>query len=387
METLEDCIFYQAIELPGMGLIPGSWDHRETLDVYLGHVDFNQKEVLDVGPANGFFSFEMEKKGASVTAIDLGQNTPWDVVPHPFLDEKSLISNMQRNVRMVEKAFWIGHAALNSKVKLVYGSVYDVPKVIKEVDIALMSNVLQHFRDPLMAIQRVAEVVKETIVITETIWNDDPAFIGSTSMFLIPRAETPEVNHSWWQVSPSFVIELLKLLGFPEIKLEYHDQKFNGASADHTPRLVKHFTLTAKRAKPLETNELVKLKIDYSSGFYDVETSENHVWRWSAGPYSEIDILNLESKNTVVSLYFGLGSIASDATIQVLVNGELAWEGGSFYGTKPVFVPSALLVPGKNIIRFISTGQPVGPTANDPRTLSYSLYDFKICRPAITSDA
>jgi 2-polyprenyl-3-methyl-5-hydroxy-6-metoxy-1,4-benzoquinol methylase len=75
-------------------------------------------------------------------------------------------------------------------VQLIYGTVYDVPQLVKEVDVALMSNVLQHFRDPLLAIQRVAKVVKETMVITETIWHDDQAFIDSTSMRLLPRVET-----------------------------------------------------------------------------------------------------------------------------------------------------------------------------------------------------
>ena len=35
-----DCLFYQAMDLPGIGFVEGSWDHRGTEDDYLGHVDF-----------------------------------------------------------------------------------------------------------------------------------------------------------------------------------------------------------------------------------------------------------------------------------------------------------------------------------------------------------
>ena len=381
MRIPSDCIFYQTIELPGVGVIPGSWDHRDAVDVFLGHVDFNQKSVLDVGPANGFFSFEMEKRGAEVTAIDLGEDSPWDVVPHPYSDEETLIANMRNNVRMVENAFWFAHKALKSNVRLVYGSVYDVPSKIKEVDIALMSNVLQHFRDPLLAIQRVAQVVTEVIVITETMWCEDPAFISSTSMRFIPRAETPEANHSWWEVSPSFVIELLKLLGFQEVKCEFHYQKFNNTSTDVNSRMVRHFTLTARRARLLEAATLAKLQVIHSANFYEPESNPQHTWRWSPGPHCEILILNSASGRIDVNVYFGLFCVTSDIAVTILVNGQVAWQGGSFYGIKPVLIPVSLQL-GKNTIELRSDGQSVGPSANDQRILLFSLYDFRICQRA-----
>lgn len=380
----DNCLFYQTIELPGVGVVPGSWDHRDSTSVFLGHVDFNHKRVLDVGPANGFFSFEMERRGGEVTAIDLGQDSPWDVVPHPYLDEETLVANMRQNVAMVEKAFWFSHKILDSKVQLVYGTVYDVPRLVKDVDIALMSNVLQHFRDPLMAIQRVSKVVKETIVITETVWDDDPTFINNVSMRLIPRVDFPEVSHSWWQVSPGFVIESLKLLGFPRIRSETHLQRFNGASADSRGRMVKHFTVTARRALPLSPVESAKLQITFSPAFHEEESNDKHVWRWSPGPRSEIHIENLQSEDRVVGLSFGLSSITPNAKVQVLINERLAWKGESFYGTRPVFIGAVRLRPDRNIVTVMSTGAAVGPTTADHRILSFSIYDLKICEPDIS---
>src|SRR5262245_32198911 len=156
MPLLADCLFYQAMDLPGIGFVKGAWDHRGTADDYLGHVDFKGKQALDVGPANGFFSFEMARRGADVTALDLGPDGTWDAVPHPYVDPGIIGANLRENVRRVENAFWFAHRAIGSKVKLQYGSVYDAPAVIQPVAIGLMGNVLQHLRDPFLAIERVA---------------------------------------------------------------------------------------------------------------------------------------------------------------------------------------------------------------------------------------
>src|SRR5262245_27409166 len=109
------------MELPGIGLVEGSWDHRETIDDYLGSVPVNGRRVLDVGPANGFFSFEMERRGAEVTALDLGVDSDWDAVPHPYLDKASVRAHLRENVRRVENAFWFAHQKLESRVRLLHG--------------------------------------------------------------------------------------------------------------------------------------------------------------------------------------------------------------------------------------------------------------------------
>jgi SAM-dependent methyltransferase len=378
MTIPDDCMFYQTIELPGIGVIPGSWDHREACNVYLGHVDFHGKTVLDVGPANGFFSFEMERRGAKVVAIDLGQNSDWDVVPHPYLDEENSKANMRENVRKVENAFRYAHGLLKSKVELVYGTVYDVPRLIAPVDIALMSNVLQHFRDPLHAIEQVSKVVKETIIITEVLWHESPDFIDSSSMRLIPRAETPECNHSWWQVSPSLIANFLGLLGFPQLKCEIHQQTFNGSATDKNSRKLNHFTVTGRRVRNLESGASSsgpKLVVAYSNDWHAAEGNANHTWRWASKTETEIEIRNQTEVTIPSKLAFGLASITPDAEIQILLNDQLMWH-GNVYGIRPVFIPSVSLTPGINRLKFSSATIPISPTLKDPRALCYSVYDF-----------
>jgi len=240
--------FYQAIDLPGRGHVPGAWDHRRSADVYLGHSAFKGKTALDIGPANGFWSFEMEKRGAEVTALELGEDDEWDAVPHADQDAGSLTGQLKLNVAGTHEQFCICRDALRSRVAVVRGSVYNAPRLVQPSDVVLLGNILQHLRDPFLAIERAASVAKQRIIISESIWHNDPALLNSAQLYLIPRQETPNVNHSWYQVSPVFVMEALKILGFGNLKNEIHEQKFCGTpGVDETARMVPHFTVSADR--------------------------------------------------------------------------------------------------------------------------------------------
>ena len=217
------------------------------MDVYLAHTNFKNTTALDVGPASGFWSFEMERRGASVSALELGSNDHWDAVPHLCKPTIELDKQLALNVERTKNAFIFSREALESKVNLVQGTIYNVDKVITSVEIALMGNVLQHFRDPFLAIETVSRVVTKRIIISETLWVGDQQFLDHAALRLIPRFENPEVNHSWWQVSPPLIGEILKILGYINLKCEYHEQLFIHSATDNAQRQVKHFTYSADK--------------------------------------------------------------------------------------------------------------------------------------------
>jgi hypothetical protein len=68
---LEECLFYHSIDLPGLGEQLGRWDLRPGIDAYLGPNDFSGLRVLEIGTANGFVCFELERRGAEVVTLDL----------------------------------------------------------------------------------------------------------------------------------------------------------------------------------------------------------------------------------------------------------------------------------------------------------------------------
>src|SRR5271157_3419337 len=69
----DNCFFYHTLDLPGIGEVEGCWDLRGRFDEYIGGVRLRDKSVLDVGTANGFLTFEAEKRGArEVVSFDIG---------------------------------------------------------------------------------------------------------------------------------------------------------------------------------------------------------------------------------------------------------------------------------------------------------------------------
>jgi hypothetical protein len=80
---LEDCDFYHTVEIPGQGVVRGQWDLPQHVDEYLGGYRFAGKRVLEIGPASGFLTFEMERRGADVVALDVPDDPGWDFVPYP----------------------------------------------------------------------------------------------------------------------------------------------------------------------------------------------------------------------------------------------------------------------------------------------------------------
>src|ERR1700682_5353542 len=86
------------------------------------------KRVLDIGTWDGWFAFEMERRGADVVAIDC-----WD------------------NPRFREV-----HSLLHSHVDYRQMDVYELtPERIGRFDIVLFMGVLYHLKHPLLALERV----------------------------------------------------------------------------------------------------------------------------------------------------------------------------------------------------------------------------------------
>ena len=65
--------YYHSIELPDGRVIPGFQSietQRSRIAQFPIPQDLRGKRVLDIGAWDGWFSFEMERRGASVVAVD-----------------------------------------------------------------------------------------------------------------------------------------------------------------------------------------------------------------------------------------------------------------------------------------------------------------------------
>jgi SAM-dependent methyltransferase len=239
---LEDCFFYHTMEIPGYGHVEGVADLRGRERKYLGGVDFEGKRVLEIGTASGFLSFYMEKQGAEVVSYDLSERDAWDVVPFSQFDHKSLMKRVSAGIRKLNNSYWLCHRAFNSKARMVYGSVYNIPEEIGEFDYTIFCATLVHFQNPFLALQNALKLTKEKVIVTDLLgYRHILSYI--LNWFLKPRTvflpdyrraqswdvETALENRpaclSWWLLDPHIIKHFLGVLGFESTTVTFHVER------------------------------------------------------------------------------------------------------------------------------------------------------------------
>jgi hypothetical protein len=230
-----DCYFYHVMDVPGFGLTTGEWDLRANVDNYLGRLSYRGKRALEIGPASGFLTFEMEKRGAEVVAIEVPDDPGWDFVPYPPETMTPIYPMRREHMRRLKNSFWFAHAAHRSQAKVHYGDVYKLPSELGHFDIALMASVLLHTKSPVRIMEQCVGLA-DTLIIVERMY---PSLEGKPLSRLAPTA----FNHkwdSWWEFSSDFFIQFCQVMGFNKIESFTHWQGFI-----HNPR--KMFTVVASR--------------------------------------------------------------------------------------------------------------------------------------------
>jgi SAM-dependent methyltransferase len=233
--------FYHVMDVPGLGEVGGSWDLRANLDVYLGRTSYAGKIVLDIGASDGFLAFEMEKRGARVVSIDLPIDGVSDVFPLAReVENAPFAPNLLLRRR---EAFWIGHRAFGSSVRLHESHAGRLDPRLTGFDVAIIGNVLQHLRDPTGVLLDVSTRAR-TIVITEADW-----LAGTQDARPVMTLFTEHLKlgnrGSWYMVSPQLVEDILSLTGLTIEGRDIHDRPFTNAAGDTHP--VRHYTITATR--------------------------------------------------------------------------------------------------------------------------------------------
>lgn len=215
----DDCLFYHVMEIPGVGVTRGHWDLRSQLDDFLGRLSFAGTRVLEIGPASGFLSFEMERRGANVVAVEITDDPGWDFVPFPDAVLAPIYAPQRDDMRRMKNGFWFAHAAFRSKVQMHYGDVYNLPEALGQFDIAIMANVLLHCHSPTRIIEQCAKRAN-IILIVELLF---PDLEGKPVCRLVPTVENREWG-TWWNFSTDFFVQYLSVLGFSQFTQLLHTQ-------------------------------------------------------------------------------------------------------------------------------------------------------------------
>jgi tRNA (mo5U34)-methyltransferase len=157
--------FHQIEVAPGV-VTPGVDPSPSKLEWWEFPSDLRGKRVLDIGCFEGFFSFECERRGAEVLAIDL-----WRYGSNGFALCKDL---------------------LGSRVEYRQASVYELDvDEFGTFDLVLFVGVLYHLRHPLLALERVRAVCRDRAIIESQIC--DEYFVSESGEIGSLTREAPAV--------------------------------------------------------------------------------------------------------------------------------------------------------------------------------------------------
>jgi len=151
-----EAYWFHRIELASELVTPGWSDPKtEKLPYYGLPDDLRGMRVLDIGCAEGFFSFEAERRGASeVVAID------------------SFPDSVRR--------FNVCRNALDSKAIAYLTNVYDLSaRSFGTFDLVMFFGVLYHLRHPLLALEKIYSICAGTLLL-QTANFEDPG-VGSVA--------------------------------------------------------------------------------------------------------------------------------------------------------------------------------------------------------------
>lgn len=188
--------WYHILELAPGVVTPGWFDLRPSASIVPLPASLEGKRCLDVGTWDGFWAFEMERRGAAeVVAIDIDDPDRWDWPPHSRLGaDKEGRLRFLADFKSNAASFRLAHEALDSKVERLDFSVYDLsPERLGTFDVVFLGSLLLHLRDPVLALDRLRSVCGGEAVIADTI-----EAIPTITRPRTPLARLDGLHRSWW---------------------------------------------------------------------------------------------------------------------------------------------------------------------------------------------
>jgi hypothetical protein len=110
-------------------------------------------------------------------------------------------------------SYWLSHRLRQSKARVVYGNVYDIPEQIGSVAIAVYGSILLHLRELFLGLQRGLALTRETVMVAEVLRGHETPVTRPYLGFL-PDPDTLEPKDAWWNPRPELIVRMVRLLGF-----------------------------------------------------------------------------------------------------------------------------------------------------------------------------
>lgn len=193
--------WYHQIDLPGGITTPGVASSKAQLPS-IGLPDrLDGTTVLDVGAWDGFYSFECARRGAArVLATD---SYAWEV-GRPYWGKEPF--------KLARTALGLEGAVEDLTIDVDQLS----PETVGTFDLVLFLGVLYHLKDPISALERVASVCDDHLIVeTETALN----WLPGPAAAVHPTDELAGDETNWFSMNARAVVGLLRAVGFERVEV------------------------------------------------------------------------------------------------------------------------------------------------------------------------
>jgi len=213
-ERAAELKWYHTIQLPDGVLTAGYVDTRAAA-ARLPIPALDGKRCLDIGTMNGFWAFEMERRGAAeIVTIDVDdlREIDWPARTRLLDPDGGYINPEDRHNAL--GAFELARDALSSKVQRRAVNVYGLADSIEEkFDFVFVGSILLHLRDPVRALENAREVCRGEAVIFEAI-----DLVGTALSPRSPRASLDGTRVWWWTPNLAALKRMIESAGWEVIE-------------------------------------------------------------------------------------------------------------------------------------------------------------------------
>lgn len=203
-----DVQWYHSIELSPGTVTPGWFDLRGLPALIPLPASLEGRRCLDVGTFDGFWAFEMERRGASeVRAVDLLDAERFD---WPADRPDDVVAAMAQRKRSGD-GFLVAREALGSSVRREERSIYELsPETVGMFDFVYVGSLLLHLRDPVGALMAARSVCAGELLLLDA--------IAPWLTRLAPRFPLASLDGRqrpwWWSPNVAALVRMAEAAGF-----------------------------------------------------------------------------------------------------------------------------------------------------------------------------
>lgn len=208
---LDELRWYHTIDVTETATTRGWFDLRHALHL-IPFPDVTGMRCLDVGTWDGFYAYELERRGAAeVIALDVPDLAEIDYPPEVRADpsfDPSLPAAQPRSA-----GFHLLNRLLGSNVEWKAGNIYDLdPRDLGTFDLVVVGSLLVHLRDPVRALDAVRRVTSGAFLSVEFL--HPPVNLLARRGRPLFELRGVGSDFQWWMASDGGLRQLFHVGGF-----------------------------------------------------------------------------------------------------------------------------------------------------------------------------